>query len=183
MTHHHSIHGWRLVTRWIALAALLLQVPTVVAHDMYSSWAETKLLNDKLEVTLTLGRSSAHDLLPNFRSRPPLDPQTFAAAAADLRALATGLLNITTAGKPLVLLSDTVRLSGDNDVTFTLTYDRPKSGPLRFTLTYLRGLVDGHVATLVVSNAQGDDLGWSPLTVDQPTFQVPVPPAAGTKKD
>lgn len=175
MTPLHVRYGYRALRHWSALAALLLlEIPALRAHDIYSSWVETKLLADKLEVTLTLGRSAAHDLLPNSRSRPPLTSETFGTAAVDLRALAPGLLRITTGGKPLLLRNLTLQLSGDNDVAFTLTYSRPHAGPLGFTLTYLRELVDGHVATLVISNAQGDDLGWSPLTVDQPTFEVPL---------
>lgn len=172
----------RLAFHRRTLAVLLLvQAGSVQAHDIYSSWAETKLLPDKLHLTLTLARSSAHDLLPSAETRPPITPQTFPDVAPDLRTVASELLRISDGDTVLPLRSVEVNISGDNDITFNLTYARPKVGPITFYLHYLRFLVDGHVATLVVSHANGDDLGWSPLTVDQPAFHVALPHASAPK--
>lgn len=157
-----------------AMACLLLLPAALGAHDIYSSWSEAKLLPDKLELTITLARSCAHDLLENARGRPPLTPQSFAEFAPELRAIAPRLVRITASDRPLSVRSAEVQISGDNDVTFTLVYPAPAAGPLNFVVDYLRHLADGHVATLVVTNARGDDLDWSPLTVDQPAFAAPI---------
>ena len=161
---------------WRAVALSLLLTLSLRAHDIYTSFAEAKLLPDKLEITLTLARSSAHNFLPEPRTSPPITPETFADYAPKLRAIAPELFQITAAGKPLALKPPVdVKISGDADVVFVLNYPRPPPGPLKFFGYYLGYLVDGHVATFVVTNAAGDDLGWSPLSIDQPTFQVVVP--------
>jgi hypothetical protein len=170
-----AVCGLAAKVRWAALATLVLAGSFILrAHDIYSSWAETKILADRLELTLTMARSSAHDLLPDARSRPPISPASFAGVEKELRAAALRLLKITSDGKPLPVRTVAVKISGDNDVAFTLSYPQPSTGTLTFSLHYLRELVDGHVATLVISNARGDDLGWTPLTVDQPNFQISV---------
>ena len=167
----------RLRAPSLALLFLLLFLP-VRAHDIYSSWSEAKLLTDKIEVTITLARSSAHSLLPDFKKLPVITPETFPELAPLLRRVAPELLHISAAGKPLRFTHANAKIGGDADVTFTLSYERPNAGPLRFFARYLGQLVDGHVATLVVTNAGGDDLGWSPVTLDQPEFQVALPPSA-----
>jgi hypothetical protein len=153
------------------------------AHDIYTSFAEAKLLPDKLEITLTLARSSAHNFLPEPRTSPPITPETFPDYAPQLRALAPQFFQITSGAKPLALAAPAdVKISGDADVVFTLTYPRPPPGPLKFFGYYLGYLVDGHVATFVVANGAGDDLGWSPLSIDQPTFHVVVPASNAAPK-
>ncbi len=154
----------------------LLTLP-LHAHDIYSSWAEAKLLADKLEITLTLARSSAHDLLPNAKQLPAITPENYADFAPKLRAVASDLIRLSDGGKPLKFVSGEARISGDADITFTLIYAKPTTSPLRVTADYLGYLVDGHVATVVVTGASGEDIGWSPVTMDQPVFQVALPAA------
>ena len=170
-------------TRALSFSAFLVIVAGLIAlplraHDIYSSWAEAKILTDKLELTLTLARSCAHDLLPDAKKLPAITPETFAELAPKLRAIAPDLLRIAAEGKPLPFVSSQVKINGDADVTFILTYAKPATGPLRFIVEYLGHLVDGHVGTVVVTNAAGDDLGWSPVTMDQPVFQIALPTAA-----
>lgn len=163
---------------------LLLSLP-LRAHDPYTSWAEAKLLADKLELTLTLARSSAHDLLPDAKKLPPITPENYAEFAPKLRAVAADLIRLSAGGKPLKLVSGEAKISGDNDITFTLSYAKPAASPLRFVADYLGYLVDGHVGTIVVSGPAGEDIGWSPVTMDQPVFQVALPapaPAAKSQK-
>ncbi len=166
---------------FILLLGALLTFP-LRAHDIYSSWAEAKLLADKLELTLTLARSSAHDLLPDAKQLPAITPETYAAVAPRLRAVAGDLIRIAAGGKPLKFLSGDTKISGDNDITFTLTYAKPTTSPLRFTADYLGYLVDGHIATVVVSGPAGEDIGWSPVSMDQPVFQIALPAANSPKK-
>ncbi|MCX6940904.1 MAG: hypothetical protein NTX09_09230 [Verrucomicrobia bacterium] len=42
-------------------------------------------------------------------------------------------------------------------------------------------LVDGDVATVVLTKAVGDDYGWSPVSYDQPVFEVAWPIAGRDK--
>jgi hypothetical protein len=166
------------------LAALLVALP-LRAHDLYTSFVEAKLLTDRLEVTLTLGRVNASPLLPDAATKrlPPLTPENFAAAEPRLRSAAPALLSISAAGKPLSFSAPAVvKLSGDSDVTFTLTYPRPTAGPLKFFAQFVGALVDGHTATVVLTNAAGDDFGWSPVSFDQPVFEVPLPAPTPAKK-
>lgn len=155
-----------------AFALALGVVSPLHAHDAYTSWAETRLLPDRLELTLVLARSSALRLLPDSSALPPITPENFRAYAPRLQAIAADLIGLASAGKPLPLASAQVMITGDADITFHLVYPRPRPGELRFTAHYLFGLVDGHVGTLVLGNAAGKDLGWSPVSVDQPVFRV-----------
>jgi hypothetical protein len=139
------------------------------------------VLADKLEVTLTLARSSAHDLLPDAKKLPAITPENFSEFAPRLQSIASELLAITSAGKPLPLKSAQVKISGDADITFTLAYAPAAPGKLRLFAAYLGRLVDGHVATLVVTGANSEDLGWSPATMDQPVFETTVPTAPAKK--
>lgn len=165
-----------------ALLALVLAfvvlVPASTAHDAYSSWVDARLLSERLELTLVLSRANAHALLPDAGRMPAITPDTFPSLAPRLRELAPELLPLTANGKALKLASAQVKLSDETDVTFVLSYARPAPGPLRFFAQYLGHLVDGHVATVAVSNGAGDDLGWSPVSLDQPYFQIVVLPAA-----
>lgn len=168
-------HRWRHL---LGLAALLLSVlprPSH-AHDLYASWAEARVHSDRLEIALTLARSSALALLIDGSPLPPITPENFADYAPRLRAIASELFEVSAGGQPLRLDSASSKISGDADVVFTLVYLRPATGPLRFFAWYLGALIDGHVATLVVSDAAGRDLGWSPLSLDQPVFSVPLTP-------
>ncbi len=167
----------------VFLFTLLLLALPLRAHDPYTSFAEAKLLADKLELTLTLARSSAHDLLPDAKKLPPITPETYPGFAPKLRAVAGDLIRIAAGGKPLKFISGATTISGDNDITFTLLYAKPAASPLRFTADYLGYLVDGHVSTIVVTGPAGEDIGWSPVTMDQPVFQVALlAPAAKSKK-
>jgi hypothetical protein len=151
------------------------------AHDIYSSWTEAVIREDQLELTLTLARSSAPRLLADGNALPPITTENFRESAPKLKAVASELFEITSAGKPLKLTSAEVKVSGDADVTFVLVYPRPAAGALRFMVHYLFQLVDGHVGTLVISDRNGKDLGWSPVTVDQPVFEVKIPASAPPK--
>jgi hypothetical protein len=169
------------MTRGVWLAVLLLALP-LRAHDIYTSWAEAKILADKLELTLTLARSSAHDLLPDAKKLPAITPDNYSEFAPKLRAVASDLIRISAGGKPLKFISGDAKISGDADITYTLVYAKPAASPLRFIADYLGYLVDGHVATVVVSGPAGEDIGWSPVTMDQPVFQVALPAATPPAK-
>ena len=159
--------------------ALLLAITLPLrAHDIYSSWTETTLRNERLELTVTMARASAARLLANSDALPPITPENFAEFEPRLKAVVPDLFQIISAGKPLKFSSGDVKISGDSDITFHLVYPRPSPGPLRFIVNYLFRLVDRHVGTLVVSDAAGNDLGWSPVSVDQPFFEMRVPATA-----
>jgi hypothetical protein len=168
----------------ICLLTLLVVfgVARLRAHDIYTSWAEAVVHSDRLELTLTLARASAPRLLADGNTLPPITPENFAEFAPRLKATSPELFDITAAGKPLKLTSSEVKISGDADITFRLVYPRPAPGPLRFGVNYLFQLVDGHVGTLVVTDADGKDLGWSPVTVDQPVFEIRLPPPAAAPR-
>ena len=180
------VTGWRKSRSSSAAFVALLLALTIplVAHDIYSSWTDATLRDDRLELTLTLARASAPRLLPNPEAAPTITPENFAQFAQQLKATAPELFEISGAGKLLKLTSSDVKISGDSDITFHLVYPRPPSGELRFLASYLFRLVDGHVGTLVVNDSAGNDLGWSPVSVDQPVFAIRVrgPTAAAPKK-
>ena len=159
----------------IFLLLLTLSSP-LRAHDIYTSWTDATLHDDRLELTLTLARASAARLLPNADLLPPITPDNFARVATQLKATAAELFELSSDGKLLKLTRADVTISGDSDITFQLTYPRPGIGQLRFVAKYLLRLVDGHVGTLVVSDAAGNDLGCCPVVKKKPVFEIRVPP-------
>lgn len=162
--------------RWLLGACFaLLLVTRLTAHDIYSSWTESFVREDRLELTLTLARSSALRLIPDSAALPTITPENFASYEPHLKKAAPTLFAITTGGKQLTLTSSDVAISGDADVTFHLVYPRPPPGKLRFVAQYLAHLVDGHVGTLVVNDRAGKDLGWSPVSIEQPVFELSIP--------
>lgn len=167
-------------TAWL-LAVFLAALAPLSAHDLYSSWTETFVRRDRLEVTLTLARAAALRLLPDAAKLAPITPENFSDYTARLREAAPGLFEITAANKPLKLDSVEVKISGDADITFHLTYPPVRQGPLRFVVQYLFQQVDGHTGTLVVNDHHGKDLGWSPVSVDQPVFELKLPSLAAPK--
>ena len=173
----------RYVASTLAPTIALLLVLTVPlhAHDIYSSWVEAKVLPGKLEIKLTLARSSAPRLLGDERSLPSITPENFAEYEPKLREIARELIHVNVAGKRVPASAAEVAIGGDSDITFTIVHLRLPPGKLAFLADYLRYLVDGHVATIVATNAAGDDLGWSPVTIDQPVFEV-TPPAPKKSK-
>lgn len=161
----------------LMLLIVALWATPLRAHDNYTSFAEARVTTERIELTLTLARNSAQAFLPDAQTLPPITPANFEKFAAPLRAVAAELFQISVGGKPLVLASAEVVISGDSDITYKLNYPRPATGSVRFFAYYLGFLIDGHMATLVITNLQGDDLGWSPLSIDQPFFQVVLPAA------
>ena len=145
------------------------------AHDIYSSWTDAIVRHDRLELTLTLARAAAVRLIDEAQPLPPITPENFSSYEPKLKAAGPELFEITAADKRVSLKSTAVTISGDADITFQLIFAAPAAGVLKFGVRYLFRLVDGHIGTLVVSDAAGKDLGWSPVSVDQPTFEVRVP--------
>jgi hypothetical protein len=168
-------------TRYVRSARLVLLMLSAAlalplcAHDNYTSWVEAVVHPDRLEVTLTLARTAALRLLPDANTLPPITPKSFPDYASRLKAAAPNLIDIRRDDAVLTLSSREVTISGDADITYRLTYPRPKAGTLRFAANYLFQLVDGHVGTIVVSDSSRKDLGWSPVTVDEPNFELKLP--------
>jgi hydrogenase/urease accessory protein HupE len=184
----HDFHAMPLAPprcRWPALFATLLLLlgagPALLAHDIFSSWTDVQVHADRLEAKLTLARASALRIIANGRALPPITPETFAGHEPALLAAAPQLFGISLAGQPLTLTAARAEVSGDEDVAYHLTYPLPSDarGTLRFFAGYLFHLVDRHVGTLVIMTPGGRDLGWTPINVDQPYFEVPLPGAAG----
>jgi hypothetical protein len=133
-------------------------------------------------MTLTLARSCALRLIPDSNALPPITPENFSDYAPRLNKIAPSLFEITSGGKQVTLTSSEVAISGDADITFHLVYPRPPSGVVRFVARYLEHLVDGHVGTLVINDNAGKDLGWSPVSIEQPVFEVSIPPPPRSSK-
>jgi hypothetical protein len=176
-----SLHRVARCSWTLCLAAILSTLTIELrAHDIYTSWAEGHVRQDRFELTLTLARAAALRLIPDSSALPPITPENFPDYSARLKALASTLLEISNNGKPMKLSSSEVKISGDADITFHLVYARPAAGPLRFVARYLSQLVDGHVGTLVLNDAAGKNLGWSPVTVDEPVFEIRIPNGSRT---
>lgn len=152
------------------------------AHDLYTSWTDATLRDDRLLLTLTLSRANALRLLPDSASLPPIVPENFPTYTPKLKTVAPGLFAISAGTTQLKFISATASISGDDDITFQLVYtwQREIAGKLRVVAHYLRHLVDGHVGTIVLMDPAGKDLGWSPVTVEQPVFETPLPKPAGS---
>ncbi|HEX2851896.1 MAG TPA: HupE/UreJ family protein [Opitutaceae bacterium] len=151
------------------------------AHDPFTSWTNARLKADHLELEVTLSRASALLLLPHSDKLPSITLENFPSLSPALKTAGGTLFEITAAGSPLTPRSVEVKLTDDEmgatDVLFHLTYPAPTSGPVRFTALYLERMVDDHVGTLVVTNRDGKDLGWEPLSAQTLFLELPLPAA------
>src|SRR5687768_8764966 len=94
------VSGWRKSrSSSAAFVALLLALTLpLVAHDIYSSWTDATLRDDRLELTLTLARASAPRLLSSAEAVPTITPENFVQFAPQLKATAPALFEISCAG-------------------------------------------------------------------------------------
>lgn len=161
----------------VALAACLVFALPARAHDPFSSTGNARLTATGIELTVTLSRSAAIDVLGRPANQPAEDitDQNLARLAPALKERAHSLYLITAGGTPLAPGEVRVLLTGENDVEFHVAYPRPTAGPLRFRALYLTKVAEGHIATLYVENAARDDLGWGYLEAATPVLEVPLP--------
>ena len=167
----------RLPILFFSVAAFLLGVLPLRAHDTFSSWTDAYLYPDRTELIITVSRVSALRFLPNGNTLPPITPENFPAYAPKLKAIAPELFELSAAGRTLPLTASEVSLANEEDITFRLTFPKPATGPLRLFGNYLQFLADGHVGTLVVKKADDTTSALSPISIDQPSLDVPLPPA------
>lgn len=176
--------------RWslcvVFLIALFGALPSVPAHNIFTSWTDAQVSDARIDLELTLSRISALRLIPDGKTLPPITPENFAEVAPKLKAVAPEMFELSQAGRIIPLTASDVKISGDDDVTFRLTFVRPESGVVRFFGNYVQFLIDGHVGTLVVNNPAGETLGWGPLSMDLAVLDVTLPkvgaPVAVTDK-
>lgn len=154
-----------------------------LAHDPFTSWTNARFKADRLELEMTLSRSSSLMLLPNAENLPSILPENFPERLPALQTAASSLFEVTAAGVPLAPRTVEVTLAADSpdiDVMFLVTYPLPTTGPVRFTALYLEKMVEEHVGTLIVTNNEGKDVGWEPLSLQTIYLEVPLPAAPGT---
>lgn len=145
------------------------------AHDIFSSWTDAHVREDRIELIFTLSRPSALRLIPEGNVLPPITPENFHEYAPRLKAVAHELYELSVGGQALALTASEEKIAGEDDVEFRLTFPRPDEGTLKILGLYLQYLVDGHTGTLVVYAGQDTKLGWAPISYDQPSFEVPLP--------
>lgn len=165
---------------FLALMGLLqaLVLPAS-AHNIFSSWTDAHVRDDGITLELTVSRVSALQLIVGGSAFSPLTPENFAQAAPRLKEVVGDLFTLSVGEEVLPLVSSDVKIAGEDDVMFILRYPRPSGGRLHFYGGYVEYLIDGHVGTLVVNSAPEKNLGWSPISWDQPSFELPLPPLAG----
>jgi hydrogenase/urease accessory protein HupE len=154
-----------------------LSLPPARAHDIFSSWTDAYVRDDRIELVFLLSRASALRLIPEGNVLPPITPENFGNYVPALTEAAPHLFELSAAGQPLGLSSTAVKIAGEDDVEYRLAFIRPATGPLRIQGNYLLYLVDGHTGTLVVFSGQETKLGWAPISFDQPFFELPIPAA------
>lgn len=169
---------------WRWLLALACFAPLARAHNIFSSWTDAHIHSDRIKLEFTLSRISALRLIVDGEKLPPISPENFGEYAPKLKAIAHDLFELGVGGQVIPLSTAEVTISGEDDVAFHLTFPRPPEGTLRIFGNYLQFLVDGHVGTLVATqqpaSGEGITLGWSPLSIDQPSceFKLPIADAA-----
>ncbi|MEO7415100.1 MAG: HupE/UreJ family protein [Opitutaceae bacterium] len=157
------------------VAFLLLVAPALRAHNIFSSWTDAVVRTDRIELDLTLSRTSALRLIVDGDKLPPITPENFGDYEAKLKASALELFVLSAADQALPLTASSVKISGEDDVAFTLIFPRPAGGTLRFLGNYVQFLIDGHVGTLVIKNSDDSTIAWGPVSIDQPVVDINLP--------
>jgi hydrogenase/urease accessory protein HupE len=154
------------------VAFLLLVAAPLRAHNIFSSWTDAIVRSDRIELELTLSRTSALRLIVDGDKLPPITPENFGDYESKLKAVAHELFVLSVGDQTLPLTSSAVKISGEDDVAFTLIFPRPSGGKLRFLGNYVQFLIDGHVGTLVVKHPDDSTIAWGPVSLDQPVVDV-----------
>ena len=145
-----------------------------LAHDPFSSWANVHVRPDEVQVEVTMGRASALALLGYTEPFPVFDETTFESFSARLKEQGPALYTITGGGKSLALRRVAVGLADEQDVHFNLFFAPPDTAPLQLRADYVSKMAEGHVATVYVTDAAENNLGWGELSVENLMLETPL---------
>jgi len=149
------------------------------AHDAYEITSDARIRDGRLELLVTMARSTALAIVSGNKEARPFAPADFEKLHAQFDACAPRLFAIASGGRPLALREARVALGREDDVEFHLVYPAPTQAPLRFTATHMAKLTDHHGAVLTVV-APGAMLGQKLLTLEDPVLEVALAaPRAG----
>jgi hypothetical protein len=177
---HPSTMLARLRSLWLLVFWSL--GPSLCAHDPYEAFTAIVIRADRLELTLTMARSTALKLIdPELRIRA-LTPENVAEHRPPLEREGRLLFILTSLRTQLAAQKINVELTEENDITFTVTYPRPAPGRLLVHAAYLRKLGEGYGGIVTIDDEANRNLGWEQLLWERPNFEAAIPAAASSPK-
>lgn len=164
----------------LVLAFLAGCAASAFAHDPYEISADARLRGDRLELVLTMARSTASLAAARDETeRRRFEPEEFAQVRPRLEVAAKEFYLLRAGEKPLELRAVDLALTVENDVEFRLTFAAPPAGPLDFfARIFARLPAEPYGSTLIVLSAKGEQLGFKFINGDDPALRVVVPAAA-----
>ena len=171
-----SIRTFGLIAVWAVAAT------NICAHDAFEIWTVALLRADRLDLTITMAKSTALRLIDPQSKHEPITFENFPTYRTRLETEGASLCFLRTAGKKLSPQRVEVELTDENDVVFRLYFPRPAPGSLQFHAACLKKLGDGYGGFLDASDHTGVHLGWEQLSFDHPTFEVIIPASTPKSK-
>lgn len=147
------------------------------AHDAFEIWTIALLRADRLDLTITMAKSTAIRLIDPQSKNTPITCENFSTYRTRLEEEGSSLCLPRKPGKKLSPPRVEVELTDENGVVFRLYFPCPTPGALQFHAACLKKLDDGYGGFLDASDHTGAHLGWEQLSFDHPTFEVTIPAA------
>ena len=128
---------------------------------------------DSLELSLTMAPVNAQELL-RLPSAARITRDAFDSLRPRLLELAPRLCTVISQPAPRQP-SVAVEFTEEGDLTFTLTFVPAPAKTFRIDAMFLRELGSEFTAMLVVTDADGNDLGWDQLTAERSYLETVLP--------
>ena len=153
----------------------LFSAPRVFAHDPFEMTANGKLFPNKLELNVTMSRSTAYALI---QSTSPVGttfaPDAFPRLKASLEAHGKDIMEVKEDDSLLELRKTTVSLTREDDVEFILEYVAPTKSPLHFRGSHVKKLGYGYGIAITMLTDKNQFLGSKLLMEDDLIFDLPL---------
>jgi hypothetical protein len=157
---------------WLTAFAAVAAAACASAHDPYEITADVTIDGSRLEIVVTMARSTAMAAATGAKEAPTFEPADFEKLRPKFVACAPRLIEIEVASRDhLTPDGTTVQLTREDDVEFRLSYSLPSAGPLRFDARLLKSLPYAYGVVLKVTREKRE-LGIKLLSADDSTLEV-----------
>jgi hypothetical protein len=169
-----------MAARRFILATLLLLFGQCIAsaHNSLESTLGFWVRTTGIDVRIFMSRDAASILLQKGGEQVSIVRDNFPEFEDRLAANGRSLLTLT-AGDGTTLKADAsaASITDEDDICYDLHYPLPKALPASLTIrgNYFDRMEVGHVGSIYMSNATGDQIGQGEISAESPDFEVHLP--------
>ncbi len=168
-----------VMSKWLcAWLAFGLAASEVWAHDPFDHSSRMTVLDDRIEIVVTMGLDAARQFLPaagfSEQEVARLTREGAQHAVTNSSAVDARLFEVR-AGEELLAARSLDVLSGGLEILFTADYPRP-AGPLQLRAVFFNGIEAMRHGPFVATDKAGNQLAGALLSRVNDSVQVPLPP-------